>query len=203
MKAFLQFIRTTFVGGILFLVPIAALAIILGKALALAHKIGDPLAAHLPPEAGFGLRMPLLLAVGVLIIFSFLAGIFARTVFAGKITHRLEATLLSKVPGYALLKSTGASMLGAEGVSAYPVVLVRFGESSQLGLRTDVLPNGRVVVFIPGTPDPQTGEVHIVAADQVQLTGLPLATAMQLLKNYGAGTGALLRDQPPGAGAAK
>jgi uncharacterized membrane protein len=198
VKAILQFIRTTFVGGILFLVPIAALVIILGKALALAHKVGDPLAAHLPPEVGFGLRMPLLLAVGVLIIFSFLAGIFARTVYAEKITNRLETTLLSKVPGYALLKSTGASMLGAEGASAYPVVMVRFDDSHQLGLRTDVLANGRVAVFIPGTPDPQSGTVHFVAADRVQLTGLPLATAMQLLKNYGAGTGALLRDQPQG-----
>jgi len=203
MKAFLQFIRTTFVGGILFLVPIAVLVIILGKALALAHKVGDPLAAHLPPEVGFGLKMPLLLAVGVLIIFSFLAGIFARTVFAGKIVNKLEAAVLSKVPGYALLKSTGASMLGAEGAAAYPVVLVRFDDSSLLGLRTDVLASGRVVVFIPDTPDPQTGAVHIIAADRVQLTGLPLATAMQLLKNYGAGTGALLRDQPPGTGAAK
>jgi uncharacterized membrane protein len=198
VKAVIRFIRTTFVGGMLFLVPFAALAIILGKALALAHKVGDPLAAHLPPEVGFGLKMPLLLDVGVLIIFSFLAGIFARTVLAGMIIKQLEATVLSKVPGYALLKSTGASMLGVESVSAYPVVLVRLGDSQHLGLRTDVLASGRVVVFIPSTPDPQTGEVHLVAADQVQLTGLPLATAMQLLKNYGAGAGALLRDQPQG-----
>ncbi|MHC1767698.1 MAG: hypothetical protein AB9869_26040 [Verrucomicrobiia bacterium] len=42
MKRMLQLIRTTLVGGVLFLVPIAVLGIVPGKALALGHKLMGP-----------------------------------------------------------------------------------------------------------------------------------------------------------------
>ena len=45
MKKFGHFLRTTLVGGILFLVPIVVLIIVLSKALAIAHKLVDPIAA--------------------------------------------------------------------------------------------------------------------------------------------------------------
>jgi uncharacterized membrane protein len=178
-------------------VPFVVLLIVLSKALVLAHKVGDPLAAHLPPEAVFGLHTPLLLAAAVLVLVSFLAGVFARTALAAKMIRRLEDTLLSKVPGYALLKSTGASMLGVEGPAAYPVVYVRFDDSTQLGLRMDELENGLVTVFIPGTPDAQSGTVHYLAPARVTPANVKLAAAMQCLKGYGAGSRALLRNPCP------
>ena len=39
-------------GGILFLVPIIVLIIVLNKALAIAHKLVDPIAARLPDSRG-------------------------------------------------------------------------------------------------------------------------------------------------------
>jgi hypothetical protein len=48
MKPIFRFLRTTLLGGILFLVPIIALVIVLGKALMLPHKFVDPLAARIP-----------------------------------------------------------------------------------------------------------------------------------------------------------
>jgi uncharacterized membrane protein len=63
MKRLLKFLRTTLVGGLLFLVPIIVLVVILGKALALAHQLVDPLAEHLPVHSVIGLRTPMLLAI--------------------------------------------------------------------------------------------------------------------------------------------
>jgi hypothetical protein len=51
MKKFGHFLRTTVVGGIFFLVPIIVLIIVLNKALAIAHKLVDPIAARLPFES--------------------------------------------------------------------------------------------------------------------------------------------------------
>src|ERR1039458_4612016 len=98
MKRLLQFLRTTLVGGLLFLVPIVVLVIALGKALAVVHKIVDPLAEHLLVHSIIGLRTPMLLALGVIVAFCFLAGFFARTVLAQKLVRRLESSLLSNVP---------------------------------------------------------------------------------------------------------
>ena len=58
MKSILKFTRTSLVGGILFLLPIVIVAIIVGKALAIAHRIVGPLAAHLPDDSIFGFDMP-------------------------------------------------------------------------------------------------------------------------------------------------
>ena len=193
MKKILQFLRTTLVGGILFLVPIVVLVIVLGKALALAHTIMDPLAAHLPVASVIGLRTPMLLAIGVLVVFCFLAGLFARTAAAKGLVRRLEAAVLSSVPGYEFLKGMGESMLGVERSGAYPVVLARFDDSWQIGFQIEVLENGFVVVFLPGAPNPQAGAVYLMSPDRVTPAGVPPAATLKCLKRLGAGSNALLR----------
>jgi hypothetical protein len=68
MKPMLQFLRTTLVGGLLFLVPIIVLVVVLGKALVLAHQLVDPLAEHLPVHSVVGLRTPILLAIAIIML---------------------------------------------------------------------------------------------------------------------------------------
>jgi uncharacterized membrane protein len=104
MNKILRFLRTTLVGGLLFLVPIIVVVAIIGKALGLAHKLVDPLAERLPVESVIGLRTPALLALGVIVVFCSLAGLFARTALAQKIVNGLEAAVLSNVPGYEFFK---------------------------------------------------------------------------------------------------
>jgi uncharacterized membrane protein len=64
MKPMLRFLRATLVGGVLFLAPIVVLAMILEKAMALAHQFVGPVAAHIPVESVLGLRTPRFLAIG-------------------------------------------------------------------------------------------------------------------------------------------
>ena len=123
MKRIFRFLRTTLLGGLLFLVPIIALVIVLGKALIFAHKFVDPLAACIPVASIVGLRTPMLLAVGLIVLFCFLAGFIARTALAQKFVNHLEAAVLSNVPGYEFLKGMSGSILGVESKSPYPVVL--------------------------------------------------------------------------------
>ena len=99
MKRILQFLRTTLVGGLLFLVPIMVLVVVLGKALALAHKLVDPLAEHLPVHSVIGLRTPILLAIAIIVLFCFLAGLLARKALAKKLVRGLETAVLANVPG--------------------------------------------------------------------------------------------------------
>ena len=198
MKKILQFVRTTLVGGLLFLVPVVALVIVLEKALAVAHQLLDPLAKHLPVESVIGLRTPLVLAIAVLVLLCFLAGLFARSALARKLNQQLEDAVLSNIPGYDLLKSMGESMLGVEAQGSYPVVLVRFDDTWQLAFQTGPMENGLVAVFVPGSPNARSGAVHFMSADRVKPAGIPLAAAMKILKHYGAG--ALPRGLPAASG---
>jgi uncharacterized membrane protein len=193
MKRILQFLRTTLVGGLLFLVPIVVLVVVLGKTLAVVLKVVEPLAEHLPVHSLIGLRTPLLLAVAVVVVFCFLAGFFARTAAAKGLVRRLEAAVLSNVPGYEFLKGMGESMLGVEKSGACPVVLAHFDDSWQIGFQIEVLENGFVVVFLPGAPDPQSGAVCLMTPDRVTPVNLPPAATLKCLKRLGAGSNALMR----------
>ncbi|MGD0350212.1 MAG: DUF502 domain-containing protein [Verrucomicrobiota bacterium] len=193
MKRIIQFLRTTLVGGLLFLVPIVVLVIVLGKALVLARKIVDPLAEHLPVHSIIGLQTPLFLAIGGIVLLCFLAGFFARTVLARKIVNRLEESVLSNVPGYEFLKRMSGSTLGVEQDGAYPVVLAHFDDASQIGFRIEVLENGFVVVFVPGVPNASAGDVYLMNPDRVTPLEVPPARALKCLKRLGAGSNALLR----------
>jgi uncharacterized membrane protein len=203
MKRILKFLRTTLVGGLLFLVPIVMLGIVLGKALGIARKIVEPLAAHLHVESVIGFQTPLLLAVGGIVLLCFLAGFFARTVLARKIVNRLETAVLSNVPGYEFLKRMSESTLGVEKDGGYPVVLVRFDDAAQIGFRIEVLENGLVTVFVPAVPNANSGEVYLISSDRISLLEVPPARALKCLKQLGVGTGALLRGSDISAASAK
>ena len=203
MKRLIQFLRTTLVGGLLFLVPIVVLVVVVGKALAVVHKILDPLAEHLPVHSIIGLRTPMLLAGGVIVVFCFFAGLFARTSAAKGLVRRLEAAVLSSVPGYEFLKGMGESMLGVEKSGAYPVVLARFDDSWQIGFQIEVLENGFLVVFLPGAPNPQSGAVYLMTPERVTPAGVPPAATLKCLKRLGAGSNALLRGTAVQAALAK
>ena len=198
MKRILKFSRTTLVGGLLFLVPIVVLLGVLGKALAVAHKLVDPLAERVPVESFIGLRTPVLLALGILVAFCFLAGLLARSALAQKAVKKLEAAVLSNLPGYEFFKGMGESMLGVEKEGSYPVVLARFDDTWQIGFRVDELANGLVAVFVPGAPNPQSGSVYYMTAERVTPADIPPAAALKCLQRLGAGSGALLRGLSSG-----
>lgn len=193
MKRILQFLRTTLVGGLLFLVPIVVLLGVLGKALAVARKLVDPLAARLPVESVIGLRTPALLAIGIIVSFCFLAGLLARTAPALRTVRKLESAVLSNLPGYKFFKGMGESLLGVEKEGAYPVVLVRFDDNSRIGFRVDQLENGLVAVFIPGAPNPQSGSVYFMTPDRVTPADISPAAALKCLQRLGADSAAQLR----------
>jgi len=195
MKSILKFTRTSLVGGILFLLPIVIVAIIAGKALAIAGKIVGPLAAHLPVKSALGFDTPLLLAVGLLVLFCFLAGVLARIALARKGIVWLETTLLSNLPGYEFIKSVSGSLLGGETHHVYPVVLARLGDAWQLAFLIERLDGGHVAVFVPGSPSPQSGSLYFLTGDRIRILDVPAQAATKCLKRYGLGAHALLGSQ--------
>jgi len=200
MKGFARFLWTTLVGGLLFLVPLIVLGVVVEKALVIAYRLVGPLAAVLPFPSLVGLKTPVFLAAAVVVLLCFLAGVVARGARARKAVERLEEAVLSKLPGYALLKGMSESMLGVEREGHHPVVLARFDDAWQLGLEISRLHNGLVTVYLPGAPNPHSGTVAFMAADRIVPAGIPLAAMLKCQNRIGADANALLRDvllEPP------
>ncbi len=186
------FVKATLAGGLLFLVPIVVLLVILGKAFAIAHRIVDPLTEHIPFESVLGLRAPVFLAILLLVLVCFLAGLLARTRAAKAALAWLEDNLLSHLPGYEFLKGFGADLLGVQSAHAPQFVLVRLDDAMQLGFLIERLPSGHHVVFVPDVPNPRSGSILLMTADRVTPTNIPAAKAMQCFKRLGAGSSSLL-----------
>ncbi len=193
MKFMPQFVRTTLLGGVLFLMPIAMLAILIDKAMSVALKFVTPVAEKLPDEFHIGVARVSLLAIGLLVLICFASGLFARTKIAQRLVRGLESSVLSKIPAYEYFRQVTGGLLGVEGQSNHPVVLAQLDGGWQIGIQVESEINGFVTVFIPDAPNPRSGGVYLMAVERVRPAGLALPAALNCLKRYGAGTNALLQ----------
>jgi uncharacterized membrane protein len=198
MKAISHFLRITVLGGVLFLTPIVVLVFILGKAFDFARRALKPVIAIIPDRLVSGAPTEAILAIVLIAILCFLAGLFARTRPAQRIIAELESSMLSKVPAYEYLKQAGASVMGLGEMADHPVVLAQLGGAWRIGVQTDAVGGGLVAVFIPNSPNPMSGSVFLVAADSVCPASVPLATAMGCLRRCGAGSEVFLSELTPG-----
>ena len=123
--------------------------------------------------------MGTIIAVCLIVLLCFLAGLFARTLMAQKFTSKLESAMLSKVPAYDYLKQAGSSMMGLGEMAEHPVVLAQLGGAWRLGVQTDIVHGGLAAVFIPNSPNTFSGSVFFVARDRVQQLDVPLARALR------------------------
>ena len=198
MKAISHFLRITVLGGVLFLPPIVVLAFILGKAFDLARRGLKPMTAIIPDRFVSGVTAEAIMAIVLIAILCFLAGLFARTRLAQQIVGELEFSVLSKVPAYEYLKQAGASVMGLGEMADHPVVLAQLGGAWRIGVQTGAVGGGLVAIFVPNSPNPMSGSVFLVASDSVRPAKAPLAAAIGCLRRCGAGSEAFLSEFTPG-----
>jgi len=189
------FLRSTVVGGVLFLVPIVVLLAILGKAHELSQKLTAPLARALPEEAIAGIPLPKILAIVALVLFCFLAGLFAKTTPAKRMVRWLESAILSNIPGYSFMKGLGEDIAGVEGATSRQAVLARIEDAWQFAFVMERLPDGQLAVYVPGAPNPMSGSVYLMTEDRIKPLDLPPASVLRCLKGLGAGSGELTRGR--------
>ena len=107
----LRFLKTTVVGGILFLVPIVIFMVFTNKALQITNKPANPVADLLNINSIGGAAVVDVLAIGILVLICFIAGLAAQIAGAKKFSRFLEINVLEKIPAYALLKTKNQSIL--------------------------------------------------------------------------------------------
>lgn len=75
----------------------------------------------------------------------------------------------------------------------HPVVIT-FASSARMGLEIERLDDGRVVAMTPSSPNPWSGQVHIVADDRVRRLDLPMTTYIENVERFGQGSNELLQS---------
>ena len=169
------------------------LAFILDKAFGFARRALKPVTAIIPDRFVSGVTAEAIMAIVLIAILCFLAGLFARTRLAQQIVGELKSSVLSKVPAYEYLKQAGASVMGLGEMADHPVVLAQLGGAWRIGVQTGAV-GGLVSVFVPNSPNPMSGSVFLVASDRIRPATVPLAAAIGCLRRCGAGSEVFLRE---------
>ena len=199
-RTMLKLIKTTIMGGIILLIPIAIFVAVIGRGLKITGALAKPLADVLPVDMIGGVAVAHLLAIVLLLLVCFIAGLLARLAVARRAVDALEANVLSRLPAYALLKTKTQSMLSPEDIEGMSVVAVRFDDLWQIGFEIERMEGGKVALFLPGSPDPWSGSVCVAEEDRVTPLDLPVAAVVHMVRRLGRGANEALRGRLPSIG---
>lgn len=190
MRAIFTFFKATAIGGMAFLVPIVILALILNKALAVMMSLAEYAASRLHIEAVHNILVLNLISIAALILLCFIAGLLARTKLARESVGFLEDRFLDRIPFYLFVKSMTGGIPDRHEQVLTPV-WARLDDYSQLAFEVERQEDGRVVVFLPGAPNPWSGTVAIFDADRITPSGMTMMAAIRNLSYLGQATRSL------------
>ena len=168
--------------GLLVVVPIGAIILLVLGIVRRLQEAADPLAGSYVH--------PAIAAVVMLVLLCLLIGILMRSTTGHRVHKLLEALLLEKVPGYRLAKAFAGDGLLAEGRETMRPALAAIEEGQCPALVMDTFADGRLLVFVPGTPAPMSGALYIFTPDKVTYVDVPLLSFMKAISSWGLG----LRD---------
>ena len=185
MKSFTNFITTTITGGILFLLPVTLLYIILHKAYLILGNIAQPLIDG-SPAVIFGLSGARIVVMILILVLCFFSGLLFRLPQTKKWIKKLEDNFICYLPGYTLMKSITADAVNQKVDVKMESVLVKDGDMYILGFLTEEK-NNYCTVFLPGSPQHDSGEVKLVPSHLVTRIKFPVNKAVKSIKAFGIG----------------
>ena len=183
MRSLVKHVTKCLLAGIVALLPIGGLVLTVGYLESMISSAGLTVLPFYFPGLGLLAAFVALYLIGLTL-----------TTFVGKwIWTRLDR-LIDRLPALGKLYVSLKQILGyGEGRDAVfrETVLVpaQGGRGEELGLVTNRidLPDGshKLVVFIPGSPNPTGGRLLITSPDDVKHTGMPVNTALKVLVAVG------------------
>lgn len=188
-------LRRALVDGALVVLPIGAVVLLVFGIVAKLKQAADPLAGHVVH--------PAIVAVAAFVLLCLVIGVLVRSA-AGRWTRQvLESLLFEKIPGYRLVKAfAGDGPLVEGGGPAMRPALAAIEDGLCPALVMDEFADGRLVVFVPGSPAPMSGAIYVFTPDKVTLLDTPLLPFLKAISSWGLGLREIVERGAPPTGAA-
>lgn len=195
MKKISKFLRTTFLGGILVILPIVLTFIVLRWIFNFVLSQVKPLTILIIKQTNSREFIAYSSAVIIIIGIFFLTGLAIRTRIGKFLFSKFEKNILDIAPGYSLFKETLKQLLGKDKRPFSSVVLAKVFESETLmtGFVADET-SDRVTVFFPSALNPTTGLLCHLRKEDVTRIDTTVETAMRTIIGCGAGASQLFKN---------
>ena len=195
MKTIWNFIKTTVIGGLLFLVPVVVLIVVLIQAFGLMLQVAEPIGELFPIDSIGGVALANILVVLLILLICFIAGLFATKKVFSRFQDYIESKILLKIPGYGLVKGITNSMKMSEEASKnFLPVLVRLADFEQLGFEIERAENEKAVVYLPGSPNPWSGIVVMADVGNITRLDINVPDALAYMERLGVGSADLYKS---------
>ena len=202
MQRLNSFIKKSIVGGFLVILPTVIIFLAFRWAFNTVTDFIHPITAPIAENSSAPEYAVDLLVIAMILLGCFIVGNIVTT-GAGKWLHSRFDTLLSKLaPGYNLVREVTHQILGDKNDSPFSrgeVALIKlFGNDTPTevtGIVTSRHSDGGFTVFIPTGPNPTSGMIYHLPADQVKLMpSVKVEAAFKTIIACGAGSGELFAN---------
>ena len=196
MNKITRFLKTTAIGGLLFLLPLIVIGALIGQVVPIILTVAEVLGDMIPFKTPGGIALLILLAFVVVLLLCFGAGLLARRSLGKRISETFEKYLLLLFPRYAILKDQMAGSIGGDTTKPrMKPVLAKFDDSVRIGFEIERNDVGLVTVYLPGAPDPWSGITVLMNTERVQPMDIEFGDAITLCEQLGRGSAALLASK--------
>lgn len=194
------FFRTTFIGGLVALLPITMVIILFRWIINLIERHLGPV-IDLVAETDSRLYIFGLYLAAIIVIFLvfFSIGLIIKTRWGRFLNKQLEKKYLVKIPGYKIARDTVAQFFGKNRSFFREVVIVDLFNSGTLmtGFITDDQEGEIITVFVPTGPNPTSGNIYHLPKDKVLRTNAPVDLGMKTIISCGAGSSEIFGNIQP------
>ena len=195
MRTFIEFLKTTILGGLFVLLPVLLFYLLLTEALQAIVGLATPIANLFPKGTFDATKAPVLVALLLLVGMSFLFGLAMRSTTGRRLGNWIESATLGKLPGYNAIKQLIAGFTRTGDSSFQPALLNSSDGEQELAYVVEDQGNGKVTVLIPWAPTPFAGSIKIVHKDRIKLIDTDLGEFTKVLSLWGVGTRELIASR--------
>ena len=184
----MDFIKTTLLGGVVVLVPILLFYLLFSEMLEVLVALATPVVDVLPGKLGDKIDEPLSVAIFVLLIGSFLAGLALRSITLKTFGAWVENSALNKLPMYKAVKRLSHGLLGAKSDDVFTCGLIELSPGiRELVYIVEDPGNGYVTIMVPLAPTGFNGPLKIIESDKVLRIDASVGEASVPVSEWGIG----------------
>lgn len=193
MKRLALFLKTTTLGGLFVVLPLMVVFALMAKLVMEVHGAAQSVMAKLAGEGSEAAHFPLIFSLLIVVGISFAFGL-ALTSRRGQATGNwVEQTLLRRIPGYSTLRAILGGLADAsnEGVVKSGLLTLDPGIECFVLVIEDH-GGDHLTVYIPGSPNPGSGNVQVVRRQLVRILNVRMTDITAVLHQFGMGSARVL-----------
>ena len=189
MNTLIDFLKTTVIGGFFILLPLLLFGILLEEILEAVVGLATPIADLFPADTFEEVPAPVVVAVVLILLASFLLGLATKLPVARKFGAWVEANTIGRLPLYRAIKGLTSRFEAMEEKGGFKPALVRGpGDQYDLAYLMEEVGGGYVSVMLPRAPTPMIGTIKLVPLDQVEILDVSLGEFTAIISHWGVGS---------------